>query len=54
MHYYPKLPLILDTDASLKGLRVVLSHKLLDGSERIIAFASRTILASEEKVFSNR
>lgn len=45
--FQPELPLILATDASPYGLGAVLSHKLKDGSERPIAYASRTLSDSE-------
>ena len=43
MHYTPKLPLRLTTDASAYGVGAVLSHVCEDGSERPIAFASRSL-----------
>jgi hypothetical protein len=46
-HYDPKLPLVLATDASPYGLGVVLSHVMPNGSERPIAFGSRTLTKSE-------
>jgi RNase H-like domain found in reverse transcriptase/Integrase core domain/Integrase zinc binding domain len=46
-HYDPKLPLIVETDASPVGLGAVLTHKMPDGTERPIAFASRTLSSSE-------
>ncbi|XP_059058843.1 uncharacterized protein K02A2.6-like [Achroia grisella] len=49
IHFDPKKPLIIATDASPTGLGVVLSHKLKDGSERPIAFASRSLSTSEKK-----
>ncbi|XP_031333813.1 uncharacterized protein K02A2.6-like [Photinus pyralis] len=48
MHYDPKLPLIVETDASSVGLGAVLSHKMSNGMERPIAFASRTLSKSEQ------
>ena len=46
-HYDPKLPIILDTDASAYGVGAVISHKLYNGEERPIAFSSRTLSNSE-------
>ncbi|XP_031355108.1 uncharacterized protein K02A2.6-like [Photinus pyralis] len=48
MHYDPKLPLIVENDASSVGLGAVLSHKMSNGMERPIAFASRTLSKSEQ------
>ena len=47
-HYDPSLPLILACDASPVGLGVVLSHSFPDGSERLVAYASRTLSAAEK------
>lgn len=46
--YDPKLPLILATDASPIGISAVLSHKI-DGEERPIMFASRSLSKSEQR-----
>lgn len=43
MPYDPNLPLVLATDASKTGLGAVLSHRLVNGQERPIAYASRTM-----------
>ncbi|XP_037930536.1 uncharacterized protein K02A2.6-like, partial [Teleopsis dalmanni] len=42
-HYQEDLPLVLATDASSYGIGVVLSHTYVDGTERPIAFASKTL-----------
>ncbi|XP_060782844.1 uncharacterized protein K02A2.6 [Neoarius graeffei] len=47
-HYNPDLPLRLACDASPYGIGAVLSHKMPDGSERPIAFASRSLCAAEK------
>uniref|UniRef100_A0A8C5D775 ribonuclease H n=1 Tax=Gouania willdenowi TaxID=441366 RepID=A0A8C5D775_GOUWI len=46
-HFDPKLPLRLACDASPYGIGAVLSHKMTDGSERPIAFASRSLAPAE-------
>ncbi|CAC5358316.1 unnamed protein product [Mytilus coruscus] len=46
-HYDPELPIRLACDASPFGLDVVLSHKMQDGTERPIAFASRSLNKAE-------
>ncbi|GFR29767.1 hypothetical protein TNCT_40401 [Trichonephila clavata] len=49
VHYDPSLPLTLASDTSPVGIGCVLSHVYPDGSERPIAFASRTLSGSEKK-----
>ncbi|XP_030757203.1 uncharacterized protein K02A2.6-like [Sitophilus oryzae] len=49
IQYDPTLPLLLATDASKTGLGAVLSHRLSNGQERPIAYASRTMTATEQK-----
>ena len=47
IHYDPTLPVCLATDASAYGVGAVIPHTLPDGTERPIAFASRTLSTSE-------
>ena len=47
-HYDPTLPMNMATDTSAYGVGAVISHVFLDGSERPIAFASRTLTTSEK------
>lgn len=44
VHFDPRKELILACDASSHGIGVVLSHQMEDGSERPVAYASRTLL----------
>ena len=46
-HYNPNLPIRLAADASAYGIGAVISHVFPDGTERPVAFASRTLTATE-------
>ena len=47
-HFNPELPMTVACDASAYGLGAVLSHKMQDGTEHPVAFASRTVSAAEK------
>ena len=49
VHYEPACPLLLACDSSAYGIGAVLSHRMDDGSERPVCFASRTLSAAERK-----
>ena len=48
VHYDPSLPITLAGDASAYGIGAIISHTLPNGSEWPIAFASRTLITSEQ------
>ena len=48
-HYDPQLPIIVSSDASAYGIGSVLPHRMPDGSEKPVAFASRSLSLAEKK-----
>ena len=49
VHFDDDLPLVLACDASPYGLGAVLSHRMPNGDERPVGFASRTLMVAEKK-----
>ena len=49
VHFDSKLEIRLACDASAYGVGAVLSHKMPDGSEKPVGFASRTLTKTEKK-----
>ena len=47
VHFDPKLDIVLACDASSYGVGVVLAHRMPDGSERPVGYASRTLSPAE-------
>lgn len=50
MHFDPRLPLILATDANPYGVGAVLSHRYPDGTERVLQYASQTLTNTQRMV----
>ena len=46
-HFDDRLPLVLECDASPYGLCAVLSHRMPNGEERPVGYASRTVRKAE-------
>ena len=47
VHYDPRLPLVISCDAPPYGIGAVLSHQMPDGSDKPVAFASRTLAPAD-------
>jgi hypothetical protein len=48
VHFDPEKPLVVACDASPYGVGAVLAHEMPDGSERPVAYASRTLTSAEK------
>ena len=48
VHFDPKLDIVLACDASSYGVGAVLAHRMPDGSERPVGYASRTLSPAEK------
>lgn len=49
VHFDPDKPVVLTVDASPYGVGAVLAHRDKDGQERPVSFASRRLLAAEQR-----
>lgn len=47
MHYNPEIPVVLATEASEYGLGAVIYHKRKDGTQGVVAYASRSLTKEE-------